>query len=315
MNHRNVLLFVAIAYGLTWLVLLGLNSLGDGAGTWTGYFLTMLYRWGPAIAAAIVARQVYGSTREPLGLSSLDQMHGKWFFAGLGWALGAFLLALGLIGLLGNAAGLPGLGKLDLDSVRALARVMPEGTEGAPSIPDWMMNMPGWSLLMAMLLIQFLLGSTLYLAYTYGEELGWRGFLLQETKVLGYWKGNLVLGLLAGIWYLPFVIQGDLYAGPVVWGCFTMVVFQISLTFPLTYFARKSGHPLTAAAIQGIWGAVASILPMFLVGQNPFVGSMAGVLGMVICWLTTAVIAWRDPMFIQSYPAVSYQIPAAEAES
>ena len=56
-------------------------------------------------------------------------------------------------------------------------------------------------------------------------------------------------------------------------------------------------------------------MTMFLVGQNPFVGSLAGVLGIAICWLTTAIIVWRDPQFVQSYPSASYRIPAGEAES
>ena len=274
--------------------------------------LTMLYRWGPAIAATVVVSKFYGESIRNYGISSLDEINGIWFFRGLGWVVLCMLASLVIVWLGGNLLHLPGMGELDLDTHHIIARLSPDGGTQV-EIPGWFEGLSGGAILILMLLFQFLLGTTIYIAYTYGEEFGWRGFLIQETKALGFWKGNALLGLISGIWYVPFVVQGGFYAGSLGWGIPMIVAFYISMAYPLSYFARKSGNLLTAAAMQGVWTAFAGTLPIFLNESSPFVASMLGITGITLCWISTGFIAIMDKDFLRKYQQESYLIGGPNA--
>jgi membrane protease YdiL (CAAX protease family) len=51
-------------------------------------------------------------------------------------------------------------------------------------------------------------GITINAVAGFGEELGWRGFLLREFDYMGFWKSSAIIGVIWGIWHAPLILQG-----------------------------------------------------------------------------------------------------------
>ena len=45
----------------------------------------------------------------------------------------------------------------------------------------------------------------------FGEELGWRGYLLPQISAIGRRRALLLSGLLQGIWHLPMLLLTPYY--------------------------------------------------------------------------------------------------------
>jgi len=54
-------------------------------------------------------------------------------------------------------------------------------------------------------------GDTLNALFGFGEEAGWRGYLLHEWKHMQFWKASLFIGLIWGIWHAPLILLGYNY--------------------------------------------------------------------------------------------------------
>lgn len=309
MNYRNILTFLSIAFGVSWLVIFLLGDQimsSEGIGSTLG---TFTYRWGPALAAVIVIRRIAKSSVSGLGFTSRDQITGKWFFAGICWSVLLLPLTVLLTYVLGNLAGVSEIGRMDFNTSRILGEMTPAGVR-TEEIPSYLREMSSGMLLLLTAFTQFLLGTTLFVAYTYGEEIGWRGFLVQQTKQAGFWASGAIIGITSAVWYFPiWYVLGGKDIGSIL--SFSMIgIFYISLSFPLIYFARKSGTLLTPACMQGIITSLSGTLLLFISGSNSPAAGIMGISGILICMLTTGWIAIRDQAFLASYSQKSYPIQA-----
>ena len=81
-------------------------------------------------------------------------------------------------------------------------------------------------------------------AYTLGEEIGWRGFLVPELfKKFSYAETSLLSGLIWSLWHYPVLIFSNYNSGTPVWyglTCFTVMV--VSSCFIYTWFRIKSNN-------------------------------------------------------------------------
>ena len=80
-------------------------------------------------------------------------------------------------------------------------------------------------------LIQGLLsGITINALFAFGEEVGWRGFLLRQFQQMSFIKASLIIGTIWGIWHAPLILMGHNYPQHPQIGVLMMVVFCILLT-------------------------------------------------------------------------------------
>jgi membrane protease YdiL (CAAX protease family) len=114
--------------------------------------------------------------------------------------------------------------------------------------------------------------------FTFGEEYGWRGYLLPRLLPLGEIRASVLLGVIWGVWHLPLLLAGLNYPGVNVWLAiivFTFVTVALSFTYTLFYVA-SGGSVLVAAVFHAstnqfsdtVWG------PPLLSGANPFASSL-----------------------------------------
>ena len=127
--------------------------------------------------------------------------------------------------------------------------------------------------------------------FAMGEELGWRGFLLQKLLPLGQWKAILISNIIWGLWHAPAIVQGLNYPGYPIAGIFMMVVFSLLLgtIFSWLYFNTKS--PWTPALAHGSVNAIAGLPILFLIPG--FDMALGGTLASVAGWLGLLVfVGW-----------------------
>jgi membrane protease YdiL (CAAX protease family) len=216
---RHVIGFVVLAYGLAWAIwaaLLGPTikvALQDGRTPehFTATAAVTLGMYAPALAAVVMRLFV---SKE-----------------GLRRALGPLpSLKIGLAAVL-----LPLAFVLILVAIVAMINV----GEPTPGIPMG-------SLLAILTFVGVPIGTLL----AFGEEFGWRGYLLPKLLPLGEVKAALIVGLIWGPWHLPVLIVGLNYPGqPII---AVLAVFLLSatlLSFLHTRFYVASGYSLIAVAL------------------------------------------------------------------
>ena len=127
-----------------------------------------------------------------------------------------------------------------------------------------------------------------------GEELGWRGFLYNETKNSGFWKANLWIGIVWGLWHAPLILQGHNYPNHPVVGVLMMVLLCVPLGYILAYLRAKTNSVLAPAIFHSAINAVAGNLMLYSKGSDSLFGSIAGLSGAMACVVIVLLIAIFD---------------------
>lgn len=265
-----VAIFTALAIGLAWLVALPLWLSGDGlANPWFQLIaLGMMYT--PTVAALVVVLFVARPRSIPrlLGLGPLRPLGrtlGLCAAAFVGFPLLAFLsmllgqalglISLDLVGLSGlaammSASGVDGLGRDDLTTI-ALVQLL--------SLP-----------------LSILIGSL----SAFGEELGWRGWLLPNLLPLGTWPALLLSGAIWGVWHAPLILLGYNYQRTDIVGVLLMVGWCMLLGVVIGWLRLRSASVWPAVIAHG---AVNAATVAFLMFATP--DTMAtGVFGTLLGW-------------------------------
>src|SRR5215212_536966 len=143
-----------------------------------------------------------------------------------------------------------------------------------------------WSVYLMLLVIA--LPVTLF---TFGEEYGWRGYLLPRLLPLGEIRATLLVGLIWGVWHLPLLLAGLNYPGVNVWLALLVFLFvTVALSFAYTWlYVASGGSVLIAAVLHASFNIFADKfwVPPLLSGANQFTPSLVG--GIVIVALVVVV--------------------------
>jgi uncharacterized protein len=122
--------------------------------------------------------------------------------------------------------------------------------------------------------------------FTFGEEYGWRGYLLPRLLPLGEIRASVLLGVIWGVWHLPLIMAGLNYPGVNVWLAiiiFTFVTVALSFTYTWFYVA-SSGSVLVAAVFHASTNQFSDTfwVPPLLSGANPFAPSLVSAVLIVV---------------------------------
>lgn len=125
-------------------------------------------------------------------------------------------------------------------------------------------------------------GATINAVFAFGEELGWRGLLQKEYKHMGFWKSNIKIGIIWGIWHAPIILGGYNYPGHPRIGALMMVAFCL-LYSPIISFVRIKAKSVIAAAIfHGTINASIGLSFMLLKGGNDLTVGGLGAAGLLV---------------------------------
>ena len=113
-----------------------------------------------------------------------------------------------------------------------------------------------------------ILQGTMFSCMAFGEESGWRGYMMpQLMKLMGTEKAVFVGGVIWGLWHAPLTCVGHNfgteYPGFPYLGILVMCISSTSLGIALTYITVKSGSVWPAAIMHAVNNANPSILAIF----------------------------------------------------
>ncbi len=295
LDRKGILSFILLAYGLAWLVVSPLWLSGQGLRHPLVGLLLPLMMWTPALAVLIVTRLI---SPPPEGLpraTGLVLGRGRgwgwyWLFAWLGIPL--LVLATPFVG------ALVGLYTLDLVAFSGFRATL-EAAGAGPLLAQT----PIQVLVLAQLAL-LPLAPAINAVFAFGEEWGWRGYLLPRLLPLGQWPALILSGIVWGLWHMPVILLGYNYPDHPASGWLLMTAMCVvwGLLFGWTRLATGSVWPAVIAhgALNGSAGIV------LLLGQagTPADPALVGV---------TGVTGWILPLLVVGVLALSRRLPVPDA--
>lgn len=124
-------------------------------------------------------------------------------------------------------------------------------------------------------------GATINALFAFGEESGWRGYLLSQFKGQHFTKSALIIGAIWGVWHSPLILLGHNYPEHPVAGVFMMVLLCMAFAPLIQYFRVKSGSVIVAAIIHGTFNAVAGLSILLINNFNDLICGSTGLAGIL----------------------------------
>lgn len=272
-----VIVFVAVSFALAWLVALPL-WLGDGLAEPMSVFLLPIIMFTPAIAALVVTFLMRvpapGQRARFLGLWPLRPAKRVIWLTVAGWLVPPLLVALGI--LLSAALGFV---QLDLTFAAFAAELEKAVPAGAP--------LPPVQVIVFAQLAMIPVGGLFNSLFAFGEELGWRGWLLPALRPLGTWPALILSGAIWGLWHSPIILLGYNFGRTDITGVLFMVGGCVAWGILLGWLRLRSASVWPAVIAHGSLNAAAGMILIFAAAQPDL--ALAGPLG-VAAWIVIAVV-------------------------
>jgi len=242
-RRNKAVLFVVLAFGLSWLIAGGYYAIGGRLDQPAAIFVLLAYMFMPMTAAIIVQKVIYRQhLRGPLRISFRPN---RWFL--VAW----FLPAIAALATIPASVLVPGV-EYSPDMVGFFERYasvltpeqlaeMKAQMAALPIHPVWLGVVQG-----------LVAGLTINAVAAFGEELGWRGLLQRELSHLGFWKSSALIGV---------------------------TVFTLLWSPLLGYVTLKSRSVIAAAIAHGTLNGSAGIPLLVIVGGNDLTVGMTGLAG------------------------------------
>lgn len=146
---------------------------------------------------------------------------------------------------------------------------------------EQMSEIPSFLFPILVIFSSIIAGCTINSVFAFGEELGWRGYMLYYLRKFSFVKVSVFTGIVWGFWHFPLILMGHNYPQHPVIGVIFMVIFCILFSFISTYIVIKSNSVITAALIHGNFNAVAGLPILYLVGGNDLTIGVTGIAGFI----------------------------------
>ena len=295
LETRRVLAFLALAFGIAWAVgayIYTTGGLGGSSTLLSGVpvsramiLLATGYMWAPALAN-LLTRAATGEGWDDLRLR--PHLRAGWPYWIAAWVLPA---ALTLLGVALYFAAFPVHYDPTLETLRG---ILDEAAAAGAPLP-----FDPWGFAALQVAGAVVLAPVLNSLFTFGEEFGWRAYLLPKLLPLGPRRAMLILGVVWGVWHWPVIAMGYNYGlgypgapwlgmAAMVWFTFVVGTFLGWVTLrEESVWPAVIGH----AAVNGIGG----IGLLFARGSpNLLLGPTATGVVVSVPWAVMAgILLWR----------------------
>ncbi|MFC6736630.1 CPBP family intramembrane glutamic endopeptidase, partial [Halolamina salina] len=260
LERRRIAVFLAVAFGVSWATGLAIWLTGGLADspeiaegiTLAAVLLPTAYMFGPAVGN-VAARLVTGE--------GWDRHRLYPEFEGTMWTYAAAWLAPAGLTVVGAAlyfAVFPGQFDPTMAAFREQVASMGVGMDPR-------------------LLAAIQIASALTIAplvnglFAFGEEFGWRAYLLPKLTPLGYRRAVVLSGVIWGVWHWPIVAMGHSYGfdypGFPWTGMAAFLVFTVGAGTFLATLTVREGSVWPASIGHGAINAIASVAVLFVAGR------------------------------------------------
>ncbi len=259
--------------------------LGGELNSSSGIMMASSYMFIPTVATLVIEKLIYKEDIKKKLLISFKL--NKWFL--VAWLVTP-AIAFGAVGVallfpdITFSLGMEGMFERFADVLTA-----GEMQEMRDSIDNMFIH-PIWIALLAGLFA----GVTINALFGFGEELGWRGFLLRQFNNQSFVKTSLVIGFVWGVWHFPIILMGHNYPTYPLVGVFMMIAWCMLLSPLFLYITIKAKSVVAAAIMHGTLNATGGIALMLLHGGNELLVGLTGLAGFVALFLVTLLFFFYD---------------------
>ncbi|MDR1100948.1 MAG: CPBP family intramembrane metalloprotease [Clostridiales bacterium] len=135
-------------------------------------------------------------------------------------------------------------------------------------------------------LVQALIaGYTINAIFAFGEEFGWRGYLLKTLHNKKLLHASLIIGTVWGLWHFPLILLGHNYPQHSIAGVGMMIIWCVLLSPVMVYLVIKSKSVITAAIFHGTLNAIGGIVILYIAGGNDLTNGVTGISGFIALML------------------------------
>lgn len=274
-DKKGIASFLIITFGLTYAIEGALVAAGfrfSAVPAISAQLIVAGVMWVPALATVITVKFI---TREGFGITNMR--FGPW----RPYVASALLMPLVFAAVYG-LTWLLGLGRPDWQ-LTAFRQTMPAAGAPLEQLASLQTMLP------VLLVVSIIVGPTINGIFGFGEEFGWRGYLLPRLMPLGKPRAFAVLGMVWGLWHAPLIAIGFNYPGYPVWGILWMMALMTAFGIYLNEMTLKYRSSILAGSIHGAFnGQAYGIWRLLFPTVNPLLGGMTGLVGIAV-WL---VIGW-----------------------
>ncbi|MER5647007.1 CPBP family intramembrane glutamic endopeptidase [Streptosporangium sp. NPDC002524] len=288
-------LFLLVAFGLSWLFALPLWLSDEPTGTlmFTVIGVAMMFTPTLGVLAVRLYDRRFGDPatgREwaaRTGLSSGGSRGRVFALVALAW-FGIPALVVAAIAL--SAAF--GLLSVDLREFSLFRASLAAAPGGPPPVEAGILVV---TQAMSMVLVVPLVNSVA----AFGEEWGWRGWLLPRLMPLGTWRALLASGVIWGLWHFPLTLRGYNYPELGAWAAPMFVVFCVAFGALLGWLRLYSGSVWPAVVGHGSLNSSAGLVLLVGDAADPpvfFVAGITGLVGSVLLAVVSALLFKYRPV-------------------
>lgn len=286
----GVVLYVSLCVAGAWLLSLPLWLNPAGLKHWSAQIILpamMLIPAGVTALMVLIIRPEPDKRRE-LGLGFGRRGWWRyWLFAWLvvpGFAIAAPFVSAAL-----------GLYTLDLREFSGFREIIEARGGGAG-----LTSMPVQVLVLAQLLV-IPLAPPLNAIFAFGEELGWRGYLLPRLRPLGRWPALLMSGAIWGLWHAPVILLGYNYPAHPTLGVLVMMCFCVVFGIIFGWTRLSTGSIWPAVIGHGALNGSAATMFLFAKAGTSFDSIHAGITGwtgwiLPVLWILFLIFTGRLPV-------------------
>lgn len=137
-------------------------------------------------------------------------------------------------------------------------------------------------------------GITINAIAAFGEEYGWRNYLVSALKGRNFWVACLFIGVVWGFWHFPIILMGHNYFVHRTAGVFMMVAMCLVMTPIELYLVLKAKSVYPAAIFHGTVNALAGATMLFISGGSDLINGVAGLSGIITMAVVTLILFVYD---------------------
>ncbi|HEY0756645.1 MAG TPA: CPBP family glutamic-type intramembrane protease [Ktedonobacteraceae bacterium] len=271
-NWTGIVLFLGLTFGISWLFFIGLRALGVPF-----VIRASAGMFGPALAALITRlSRREGFADAGLRLAARGRV-GAWRIYLAAYLVPPIVLAAGIGFVL-----LTTYQHWDLaHNIQVLGNALAQQTGRNPA------NSPASAQLALVTLIAetvaaFSFGIVINMIFTFGEEFGWRGYLLPRLAPLGGVLAAILVGLIWGLWHAPLIVlDGYNYPGHPWLGVLMMMLFCVALSIIFAWLRFRSGSIWTTVLAHAAINAQAGFALLMLSNGDSLLRAPIGLLGLI----------------------------------
>jgi membrane protease YdiL (CAAX protease family) len=289
LDKKRLLIFLAFAFGIAWAGALVIALTGGIAGsrplvpgsnyTYAVVLMATVYMGAPAIAH-VLTRLITHEGWQNVGLR--PQLRRGWPYWLATWVLPAVLTILGAAVYF---VCFPAKFDPQLTTVQSMLKQ--SGAAGTAITPAL--------LILIQTLQAIIIAPLVNSLFTFGEEFGWRAYLLPKLLPVGEKRAILLTGLIWGVWHWPVIAMGHNYGleypGFPWLGMLLMVLFCVSTGAFLGWATLRGGSVWPAVIGHAAINGISAIGALAVLGDiDPLLGPLPVALIGMTGWLLVA--AW-----------------------